>query len=262
MQPPPPTASSLAGPEMAGEVLLDEILGPLPFRRKAVEELRAADEESTATAPGASEVEQRIIDPVDFFLGGMRGFNMPRIVEPRPDESAADAVLDAFLNSPATATTPLAQTAPPAGSNPASETVRRPSQGAGPSPFSGLASPARKPRAGRPRTDEDDWIDAAVAASQEGQVTSSPDAGGLAAPGAPAPARSAVGFTPETSKQLETLESALGNEKPEQSVKQLEVLISQQITPNIAPEVSLDDLDVLALIDDFDGKFGKKGASS
>ena len=45
-------------------------------------------------------------------------------------------------------------------------------------------------------------------------------------------------------------------------MKQLEVLISQQINPNIAPEVSLDDLDVLALIDDFDGKFGKKGASS
>jgi len=79
------------------ELDLEALLSPtLPFKRKAVEEFRQADQQDSVPAPRDSAP---IVDPVESFLSGIRFFNMPSLPGEEPagsdkwDQGALDHVL-------------------------------------------------------------------------------------------------------------------------------------------------------------------------
>lgn len=201
------------GIDLTGEDFLNQMFGPEPFARKAIDAMRAADAEDLQVSRG--EAEQRLIDPVQVFLTGMRSFNMPRVLDVPADESAADAVLDSILQASPTASSPL-------------------------------AAPRRGGASARSRhADEDDWIESAVSAAIV-QTPSKPDG-----------AKTAVGFTEVTAKNLKAVESAFGNPEPEKAVRRLEKVVSAQITPDIAPQTPLSEDDAMSFLEEFDGKWRK-----
>lgn len=221
---------------------LEALLSPhLPFERRAVEELRATDRDSGeegAAAESLQALEARVlsavIDPVENFLNGVRFFNMPALAAESAGAAGAEAhfpsdsdrLMDPFFDLGSAVDTARAGTSP--GGDPFS------TQPSGPG---GALDPAARVRA------ESDWVAHAVAASglQGAQPAQRP-----------APDRTAMGFVPTTMEQLRDIEELLGNPRPIAAVNSLQAVVSQQITPRVAPELPRDDFEIDQLLNDLD----------
>lgn len=100
-------AAGVVAEDMSAAEMFEQLL-PLPFERKPIDDLV-----SSGRAEGArrSQVQERMVDPVDSFLSGMRFFNMPKVVSVGPGESAADAVSRSLLDAEPTANAGAGQAA-------------------------------------------------------------------------------------------------------------------------------------------------------
>ena len=61
-----------------------------------------------------------------------------------------------------------------------------------------------------------------------------------------------MGFVPTTAEQLRDIEELLGNPRPTAAVNSLQAVVSQQITPRVAPELPRDDYEIDQLLNDLD----------
>jgi hypothetical protein len=200
--------------DMSAAEMFEQLL-PLPFERKPIDDLL-----SNARGDGArrSQVHERMIDPVDSFLSGMRFFNMPKIVAVGPGETAADAVARSLLDAEPTA----------------SDGAER--------------SEGQQARAGE-FTDDESWIKSALSAAQAPAMSRA----GVQ----PSTGRTAVGFRKQTLEGVSVLEELLGSEQPVASARKLEAVVSAQVTPVITPDIEPDKAAIDALFDDIDETFSK-----
>ncbi len=224
---------------------LEALLSPhLPFERRAVEELRSADLDPGDSAgegvgtEGLQAMEARVlsavIDPVENFLSGVRFFNMPALAAESAGAAGAgahfpsdsDRLMDPFFDLGSAVDTARA------GTSPGGDSFSTQPSGPG-----GALDPAARVRA------ESDWVAHAVAASglQGAQPAQRP-----------APDRTAMGFVPTTMEQLRDIEELLGNPRPIAAVNSLQAVVSQQITPRVAPELPRDDFEIDQLLNDLD----------
>jgi intracellular multiplication protein IcmO len=87
---------------------------------------------------------------------------------------------------------------------------------------------------------EEHWLANAVASSVQKQPHVLPD-------------RTAMGFVPATTQQLCDIEELLGNPKPVQAVRNLQAVVSEQITPRVSAELPKEDWEIDQLLKDLDG---------